>query len=248
MSLIGPPSCVALRRCGQEIRGKKGSLRHRSGRRTMQAPRRVSRTCGLGCAGVGDPGVGALGQAPAKPVLVVGYGSSLRGDDAIGQRVVEELRRRRGRVIGLAGAKFVLAPCLTPELAEDIASAGFAIFADAASDGRPVGAVSVETVLAGTDRGPGGLAAGRAAAGCWEDLSPRGLLRLASELYGSVPPAVLVSVGVGRTSLGEGLSAPVAAAVATAALAAEKALGSWASVGRVETYPRGSLGGTSTML
>lgn len=220
---------------------------------------------------MGDAKVGALLRAapePPKPVLVVGYGSSLRGDDAVGQRVVEELRRRRRLLGALPGARFVLTTCLTPELAEDLAGSGFAVLADAASDGRPAGAVTVETVtveavsvetvsvetvtveavVPGTGTAVSGEAVGLAAGGCWEDLSPHGLLRLARDLYGRAPPAVLVSVGVGRTSFGEGLSAPVEAAAVTAALAVEKVLENWASGGRADPCPSGSPGGISTVL
>ena len=177
-----------------------------------------------------------------RAVLVVGYGSSLRRDDAVGQRVAEELRRRSGSVPALGGAKFVVAECLTPELAEDLAGSGFAILADAAFDGRPAGTVTVALfsvalpavappAVAPQAVAPqaGGGGGGQAGGGCWEDLTPMTLLALARDLYGRAPDAVVVSVGVEATSVGEGLSAAVEAAVPRAASAAEDALRTWAA-------------------
>ncbi len=176
--------------------------------------------------GVGDGSPPARGRNPTPRPLVVGYGSSLRGDDAVGPRVVLELRRRREKAPTLAGARFVLAECLTPELAEDLAGAGLALFVDAACDGRPAGEVTVHPVAASDARTAAGLE-GLAAGGCWEDLTPKTLLDLARCLYGGAPPVFVVSVGTERTPVGEGLSAPVEAAVARAVLLAEEVLETW---------------------
>jgi hydrogenase maturation protease len=176
--------------------------------------------------GVGDGSFASRRRNATPPALVVGYGSSLRGDDAVGQRVVLELQRQRDRTSTLASAHFVVAECLTPELAEDLAGAGVAVFVDAACDGRPAGEVTVHPVAASdvaTAAGPEGVAAG----GCWEDLRPEALLGLACCLYEGAPPAFVVSVGIGRTPVGEELSAPVEAAVAKAVLVAEEILETW---------------------
>jgi Ni,Fe-hydrogenase maturation factor len=93
----------------------------------------------------------------------------------VGQRVVRELRRRREAALTRAGARFALAECLTPELAEDLAGASLALFVDAVCDGRSGGEVTVHQVVASdatTAAGPEGAAAG----GCWEDLTPKTLL------------------------------------------------------------------------
>jgi Ni,Fe-hydrogenase maturation factor len=219
----------------------------------------------------GLPSVQDLGvqERPVR-VLVVGYGSSLRCDDAVGQRVAKELCRCSGSVPALGGAKFVVAECLTPELAEDLAGSGFAILADAAFDGRPAGTVTVEPVTVepvtvepvtvepvtramgggGAGERSGQAAAGggggQAGAGCWEGLTPMMLLALARDLYGNVPEAVVVSVGIEETSIGEGLSAVVEAAVPRAASAAVEALRAWgANFG--QSAGQSSTGGTSTM-
>jgi|GEM_PF-547966 len=181
--------------------------------------------------GVGDGSLPTRGRNATPPVLVVGYGSSLRGDDAVGQRVVLELRRRREKSLTLASARFVLAECLTPEMAEDLAGAGLAVFVDAACDGRPAGKVSVHPVTASEATAAAGLD-GAAAGGCWEDLRPESLLGLARFLYGSAPPAFVLSVGVERTPVGEELSDPVEAAVPRAVLSAEEVLVTWEASAR----------------
>ncbi len=207
--------------------------------------------------GVEEPGIEGPGveERPAR-VLVVGYGCSLRCDDAVGQRVAEELRRRSRSVPALRGAKFVVTECLSPELAEDLAASGFAILADAALDGRPAGTVTVAPAAGAPPAGAPGAGAkggggaggggGRVAAGCWEDLSPMTLLALARDLYGNAPEAVVVSVGVEETSVGEGLSAAVEAAVPKAASLAEEAVRTWA-VNSGQSAVRSGTGGTSPM-
>ena len=153
-------------------------------------------------------------------VLILGYGSVLRGDDAAGQRVVQELWRQRCSLGELAGAKFVLAECLVPEMALDLSAACLAVFADAACDARAPGEVKLEWLASGATQ--------PAAMGCWQDLTPGVLLGLARSLYGAGPPALLVSVGVARLGIGEGLSPPVSAAVPRAAAAVRTAIGAWA--------------------
>lgn len=179
---------------------------------------------------MGDLAFRTPGPRPTRRALVVGYGSSLRGDDAVGQRVALELEARSAQVPALAHAHFVVSECLAPELAEDLAGSGIALFIDAASDGRPEGEVTVRPVTAGGSPAPGGPEC-LAPASCWEDLTPGGLLGLAHDLYGSTPPALVVSVGIVHFVVGEGLSAPIEAAVPRAVRAAEEVLGNWERAG-----------------
>jgi Ni,Fe-hydrogenase maturation factor len=58
--------------------------------------------------------------------LVIGYGNDLRGDDGAGPRVAELVRGWR-----LPGLTAIAVRQLTPELAEPLASAEFALFVDA---------------------------------------------------------------------------------------------------------------------
>lgn len=150
-----------------------------------------------------------------RPVFIVGYGNSLRGDDAVGQEVAQALWELREHSADLAAASITWAHQLTPEMAPELAASGFGIFVDAAAGNRPAGSVTVE-VLGGGCRGAGAPAV---ATGCWQDLGPRQLLRLALDLYGNAPPAVLVSVGAGSMEPGVGLSPAVEAALPNAVAA-----------------------------
>lgn len=155
-----------------------------------------------------------------SPVFIVGYGNSLRGDDAVGQEVAQALWELREHSADLAAASITWAHQLTPEMAPELAASGFGIFVDAAAGNRPAGSVTVEVLGGGGGcRGAGAPAATAVATGCWQDLGPRQLLRLALDLYGNAPPAVLVSVGAGSMGPGVGLSPAVAAALPNAVAA-----------------------------
>jgi len=64
-------------------------------------------------------------------LLVIGYGNTLRGDDAVGPRVAETVGKLR-----LPGVRTLICPMLTPELAEPISHFANVIFVDAAIDGQ----------------------------------------------------------------------------------------------------------------
>ena len=151
----------------------------------------------------------------------MGYGNPLRGDDGVGQEVAQVLWRQKGRQPLLSGAAITWAHQLTPEMALDLSRAGFAVFVDAACDLGPAGSVTVRLVAPPV---PDASHAHGIRASCWEDLGPEGLLALALELYGSVPPAALVTVGVSVTEFGDGLSPLVQAAVPRAAAAVRLAI------------------------
>jgi hydrogenase maturation protease len=121
--------------------------------------------------------------------LVIGYGSDLRGDDAAGRRVAEALD-----AVGLPGVRALSLPQLAPELAEDLARAGRAIFVDACADAED-DRVRVQ-VLAPSDP----------AAPLGHTSSPAMLLGIAGRLYGRSPPAWLVAVPAHDLTLGAGLS------------------------------------------
>ena len=156
-------------------------------------------------------------------MLVVGYGNTLRGDDGVGQQVAEELWGQRQCAPELVGAVVTWAHQLTPEMALDLSRARFAVFVDAASDGRRAGSVTQELLTPG-DPAAGAPGKPSVAVGCWQDLAPADLLVLAAELYGHAPPTVVLSVGVAVTDLGASLSPQVADAVPRAAAAARQAI------------------------
>jgi hydrogenase maturation protease len=144
--------------------------------------------------------VSAVAPAP----LLVAMGNPLRGDDGVGWLIADAVERAGAP----AGARVVRCRQLLPELAVAVASASAVVLVDAAVD-VPPGAVRVTPVapVAAPEVSP-------------HDLSPGALLALARVLAGAAPPAWLVAVGGARFSYGEGLSAPVRAAVPAAAAAA----------------------------
>ncbi len=120
--------------------------------------------------------------------LIVGYGSRLRGDDAVGPRAARILSRRGYRALAVDQ--------LSPELAETMAKARAVVFVDA--DVR-VAAGEVEVA-------PIPAAAARAAV-LEHHSTPEALLELARELYGATPEAWRVGIGGADFGLGRPLSA-----------------------------------------
>lgn len=129
-------------------------------------------------------------------VLVVGYGSELRRDDAVGRRVAEAVDR-----LGLAGVTVVTSTQLVPELVEPIAAAGRVVFVDASID---VAEATVRPLAAST--GVDGS----------HHATPAELLGLVDAIGLPCPPAFLVEVPASDLSLGEGLSEHTATAVGRA--------------------------------
>jgi hydrogenase maturation protease len=122
------------------------------------------------------------------PFLVVGYGSELRGDDAVG-RLVARCVNGWGR----HDVRALAVHQLTPELAEPLSEAEVVVFVDACADD---GADLVR--LRRLEAAPG------AAPGHTSD--PRWLLALTEALYGRRPEAWLVTVPAHNFDLCEGLS------------------------------------------
>jgi hydrogenase maturation protease len=117
--------------------------------------------------------------APGVPrTLVIGYGSPIRGDDAIGPLAADALAA--GPLP--PGLRVLSRHVLTAELAEDLAAADRVIFLDAAAQGRP-GEVRVCTLE------PDAHAVSTMA----HFLDPRELLAWCDTLYQRVPQAWLVS-------------------------------------------------------
>lgn len=150
----------------------------------------------------------------ATPLLVIGYGNALRGDDGAGPCAALRVgaRREGGR---WGGALRTLAVHqLLPELVDDIAGAGRVVFIDAyaadeaneaneademnaANEAAPLRIDAVEAVEVGE---VGDAVEGRAEAGWPAGLraahasSPAALLTLCARLYASVPPAWVVGI------------------------------------------------------
>jgi hydrogenase maturation protease len=129
--------------------------------------------------------------------LLIGYGNTLRGDDGLGPHVAACLAADL-----LAADRRVACHELTPELAVPLSEADLAIFVDAGRDRRP-GEIACERLA---PRPPGQFAFSHA-------LPPAALLALARDLYGTCPPAWLLSVGADNLDYADGLSPAVRAAL-----------------------------------
>jgi hydrogenase maturation protease len=114
----------------------------------------------------------------SRRALVIGYGSPIRGDDAIGPLAADRLETE-----GVPRhVQVVSRHVLTAELVPDIAAADLVIFLDAAADGPP-GEVRVQPLVADAS----------AVSTMAHFLDPRELLAWAEALYDRRPEAWLVS-------------------------------------------------------
>lgn len=68
-------------------------------------------------------------NSPSVPLLVIGYGNTLRGDDGVGPRVAEEIAG-----LHLPGVHSLVCHQLSPEHADPVSQAERVIFVDAAVD------------------------------------------------------------------------------------------------------------------
>jgi hydrogenase maturation protease len=114
-----------------------------------------------------------------KKVLIIGYGSPIRGDDAIGPLVADRLQNE----VLPDGVDVISRHILTAELVADLVEHDRVVFLDAAVDGPP-GEIRCRQL--GPDAGAMSTMA--------HFLDPRELLAWCETLYGEVPETFLVSV------------------------------------------------------
>ena len=145
-------------------------------------------------------------------VLIIGYGNTLRGDDGIGRRLVEELADRK-----LPRVRTRSVHQLTPELAEELAACGAVIFVDA-SLGRSGDTVSMRQIAA----------EGRFAA-IDHVMRPNEVLAFARAMYGSTPPAWWLTVPGENFEVGESLSVAARTAAAAALVVIEEFVSKWST-------------------
>ena len=128
------------------------------------------------------------GRTP--PIVVIGYGNSLRHDDGVGCRIAEAVR-------GWASpdVRAIAAGQLTPELAAELAAARMAIFVDARAASPPAGVRCEE--IEPPDAGAPSMA---------HAVTPRFLMGLSVAAFGRCARSWIVSVPSRDFSLGEGLS------------------------------------------
>jgi hydrogenase maturation protease len=124
--------------------------------------------------------------------LIIGYGSTLRGDDGIGPVVAEWVER----VVDEREVRVLVQHQLTPELAADLAEAELVIFVDAAENLR-AGEVRVLRLM-------DAMATPREHS---HSVDPAWLVYTARVLYGRAPRAYAVVVGGASFELSAGLSA-----------------------------------------
>lgn len=134
--------------------------------------------------------------AHPQPALVIGYGNELRGDDAAGPQVIQELLR-----LNLEGVKAVAVQQLTPECAHEISSARLVIFVDAAASPTP-NQVVVHPLRPSNHASHIGHVS-----------NPEELLALALALFHECPPAWLVTLPSRSFELGAGVSVVTAQAI-----------------------------------
>jgi hydrogenase maturation protease len=124
----------------------------------------------------------------AGPVLIVGYGNTLRSDDGLGPRVAEAIGD-----LELPGVSTMACAQLTPEMAEPISRASLVIFIDAALD-EP-SEVRFERIV------PGPLSRGMTHGG-----DPATMLALARDVFGGIPESWLLRIPAENLELGEQFS------------------------------------------
>lgn len=147
----------------------------------------------------------APGSVPAR-MLVLGFGNTLRGDDAAGPLAVEAVA-----ALNLSGVTVETRHQLTPELAELVAGFNQVVFVDAepapdVDDQQPARMREIVPVEAGPAR--------LSVFGHHQD--PGTLLGLARCLYGATPRAWLVTIIACSFELGAKPSLPCAQGIARA--------------------------------
>jgi hydrogenase maturation protease len=131
---------------------------------------------------------------------IIGYGSPIRGDDAVGPLVADRLASEALP----AGTQVISRHVLTADLVPEVARSDLVIFLDASVQGAP-GRVDCQRLSPASSAG----------STMAHFLDPRELLAWSSSLYQSVPEAWLVSVtGTSFDFAGYSLSPEVEAGIA----------------------------------
>lgn len=130
------------------------------------------------------------------PVVVVGYGNCLRGDDGIGRRAAQSLALR----LPAQTAAVLEAHQLLPEMADVMSRAQLVVLIDAAV-GSPAGAISQRLVAPAEGEN-------MAASILGHHLSPEQMLAACDRLYSARPEMVLFTVCSQFFAFEERLSEP----------------------------------------
>lgn len=124
-------------------------------------------------------------------VLILGYGNTLRGDDALGIHAAHALH---DFYCTDGGIRVLATSELTFDLAEDLSQANLILFIDAAASGLP-GELHSEAILPADEK-----------VRFTHHWTPRTLLMLCKQLYGRAPSAMCLTMGTASTDVGVGLS------------------------------------------
>lgn len=164
---------------------------------------RAAREQGVASAGHGRRREGA-------PAVLLACGNALRQDDGAGLRIAEAVEQ----LLPASQLRIVAVQQWTPELAEEIAGADLAIFADA-SAGDEAGEIRVREVKPPKSARTRPMRSGRVET---HQLEPGELMALAEQMCGHAPArAFAVTVGAASFGYGEGMSGSVRQAVPRAA-------------------------------
>jgi hydrogenase maturation protease len=136
--------------------------------------------------------------------LILGIGNPLRGDDGLGHAVAERLALARD-----LNCEIRVVHQLTPELAQPLAAAEFAIMIDASHEGEP-GEVRIRP-LSPFLRTPGAIGA--------HHMTPQELATLTTAIYGHCPPIMTITITGVDFGMGEHLSPVVTWQVARVSVA-----------------------------
>jgi hydrogenase maturation protease len=141
-----------------------------------------------------------------KKVLVIGYGNTLRGDDAAGIRAAELIMKRRPEI------ECVCIHQLMPELAEQIAVSDIVIFIDADVN---VEQPNVRLIEPGVEVDQPRT----------HFISPESLLRLSHQLYQRIPfKAYVIGIPASQFEFSEKLSESTKKAVEESVILVESLL------------------------
>ena len=128
------------------------------------------------------------GAITETTLLVIGFGNTLRQDDAAGPLVAERIS-----ALGIPGVHALACPQLSPELAAELADVPAVVFVDATTDTES----EVELVH---------IAPADSSRVTTHAADPRALLAMTQEIYDTVPAAWLLKVPAVNFEHGEELS------------------------------------------
>ncbi len=136
-----------------------------------------------------------MNSAAAEWLVVIGYGNDLRSDDGAGPQVA-----RTVEALSLPGVRAIAVQQLTPELADEIASARLVLFVDASASPTPPDGGSSPGLQVSL------LTPEESATRLGHFATPSWLLALTRQLHGQAPPARLLTIPAQTFDFGEQLS------------------------------------------